>query len=156
MKLFTDGSVNPKTKIGYGAYLAVSQQEHCLDSLKTKVKLKRFEQTSSTKLELQTFLWAIDDIQAQGQKVIVYTDSQNIIGLQKRRDRFEKNDYQSKKNKQIANYKLYQAFYRVTDHLDCEFVKVRGHKVASQKDEIDGLFTLVDRASRSALRAENQ
>ncbi|MBT3387515.1 MAG: ribonuclease H [Desulfobacula sp.] len=153
--LFTDGSVNPKTKIGYGAYLAVSQQGHYLDSLKTKVKLKRFEQTSSTKLELQTFLWAIDDIQAQGQKVIVYTDSQNIIGLQQRRDRFERNDYQSKKNKQIRNYKLYQEFYRVIDQLDCEFVKVRGHKVSNQKNEIDRIFTLVDRASRNALRSGN-
>jgi len=154
--LFTDGSVNPQTKIGYGAYLAVSQQGLCLDSLKAKVKLKRFEQTSSTKLELQTFLWAIDDIKAQGQRVIVYTDSQNIIGLQQRRDRFEKNDYQTKKNKQIRNFKLYQEFYRVIDQLDCQFVKVRGHKVSNQKDEIDGLFTLVDRASRNALRAENQ
>ena len=62
------------------------------------------------KLELQTFLWAIDDIQAQVQRVTVYTDSQNIIGLQQRRDRFEKNDYQSKKNKRIRNYKLYQEF----------------------------------------------
>ena len=155
MILFTDGSVNPKTKIGYGAYLAVSQQGNCLDSLKTKVKLKRFEQTSSTKLELQTFLWAIDDIQAQGQKVIVYTDTQNIIGLQQRRDRFERNDYQSKKNKQIRNYKLYQEFYRVIDQLDCEFVKVRGHKVSNQKNEIDRIFTLVDRASRNALRSGN-
>jgi ribonuclease HI len=154
--LFTDGSVNPKTNIGYGAYLAVSQQGHYLDSLKTKVKLKRFEQTSSTKLELQTFLWAIDDIQAQRQKVIVYTDSQNIMGLPQRRDRLEKNDYQSKKNKQIRNYKLYQAFYRVIDQLDCEFVKVRGHQVSSKKNETDRLFTLVDRASRNALRSDNE
>ncbi|MBU0464364.1 MAG: ribonuclease H [Proteobacteria bacterium] len=154
--LFTDGSVNPQSNIGYGAYLIVPEEELSLDLLKASVKVKRFEQTSSTKLELQTLLWALSDIQALGQRVMVYTDSQNIISLQRRRDRFEKNDYQSKKNKRIKNYKLYQEFYRIIDQLDCEFVKVRGHKVSNQKDGIDRLFTLVDKASRNALRADNQ
>ena len=154
--LFTDGSVNPQSNIGYGAYLIVPEEELSLDLLKASVKVKRFEQTSSTKLELQTLLWALSDIQALGQRVMVYTDSQNIISLQRRRDQFEKNDYQSKKNKRIKNYKLYQEFYRIIDQLDCEFVKVRGHKVSNQKDGIDRLFTLVDKASRNALRADNQ
>ena len=52
--LFTDGSVNPQTNIGYGAYLTVPEEGLSLDSLKLSVKVKRFERTSSTKLELQT------------------------------------------------------------------------------------------------------
>ena len=118
--------------------------------------MKRFEQTSSTKLELQTLLWALGDIPASGRRVIAHTDSQNIIGLPGRRNRFERNDYRSKKNKRLSNYELYQQFYRVTDSLDCEFVKVQGHKVSNQKDEVDRLFTLVDRASRYALRQEKR
>ncbi len=154
--LFTDGSVNTQSHIGYGAYLAVSERGLSLDSLRTRVKVRRFEHTSSTKLELQTLLWALSDIQALGSKVIVYTDSQNIMGLQGRRDRFEQNDYRSKKNKRLNNYELYQDFFRKTDQLGCEFVKVRGHKVSHQKDDIDRLFTLVDRASRNALRGDNR
>ena len=118
--------------------------------------MKRFEQTSSTKLELQTLLWALGDIPASGRRVIAYTDSQNIIGLPGRRDRFEQNDYRSKKNKRLRNHELYQQFYRMTDGLDCEFVKVHGHKVSNQKDGIDRLFTLVDRASRNALRQDDR
>ena len=156
LMLFTDGSVNTQSKIGYGAYLAVSERELSLDSLRTSVKVRRFEHTSSTKLELQTLLWALGDIQALRSRVIVYTDSQNIIGLQGRRDRLEQNDYRSKKNRRLNNYKLYQEFYRMTDQLDCEFVKVRGHQVSNQKDDIDRLFTLVDRASRNALRGDNR
>ncbi|HUV78255.1 MAG TPA: RNase H family protein [Desulfobacterales bacterium] len=154
--LFTDGSVNTHSKIGYGAYLAVSERGLSLDSLRPRVKWRRFEHTSSTKMELQTLLWALSDIQALGSRVIVYTDSQNIMGLQGRRDRLEKNDYRSKKNKRLKNYALYQEFYRMTDQLDCEFVKVRGHRVSNQKDDIDRLFTLVDRASRNALRGDNR
>lgn len=154
--LFTDGSVNTKSNIGYGAYLAVSERRLSLDLLRTRVKVRRFEHTSSTKLELQTLLWALGDIRALGSKVIVYTDSQNIMGLQGRRDRFEQNNYRSKKNKHLNNYELYQEFYRMIDRLDCELVKVRGHQVSNQKDDIDRLFTLVDRASRNALRGENR
>jgi len=153
--LFTDGSVNTQSNIGYGAYLAVSERGLSLDSMMTRVKVKRFEHTSSTKLELQTLLWALGDIQALDCKVILYTDSQNIMGLQGRRHRFEQNDYRSKKNKCLNNYELYQEFFRIIDHLDCEFVKVRGHQVSNQKDDIDKLFTLVDRASRKALRGDN-
>ena len=156
LMLFTDGSVNTHSKIGYGAYLAVSERGLSLDSLRPRVKVRRFEHTSSTKLELQTLLWALGDIQALRSRVIVYTDSQNIIGLQGRRDRLEQNDYRSKKNRRLNNYKLYQEFYRMTDQVDCEFVKVRGHQVSNQKDDIDRLFTLVDRASRNALRGNNR
>jgi len=157
LMIFTDGSVNTHSNIGYGAYLSVSERGLSLDSLRPRVKVRRFEHTSSTKLELQTLLWALSDIQALGsRRVIVYTDSQNIMGLQVRRDRFEQNDYRSKKNKRLNNYELYQEFYRMTDQLDCEFVKVCGHQVSKQKDDIDRIFTLVDRASRNALRGDNR
>lgn len=156
MLLLTDGSVNTQSKIGYGAYLAVSERGLSLDSLRTGVKVRRFEHTSSTKLELQTLLWALSDIQTLASKVIVYTDSQNIMGLKGRRDWFEQNDYRSKKNKRLNNYELYQEFYKMTDQLDCEFIKVPGHQVANQRDDIDRLFTLVDRASRNALRGDNR
>ncbi|MBI4767711.1 MAG: ribonuclease H [Deltaproteobacteria bacterium] len=154
--LFIDGSVNTKTNIGYGAYLAVSEGGFSLDSLRMRVKVRRFEQTSSTKLELQTLLWAISDIQALVNRVTVYTDSQNIMGLPGRRERFAKNDYRSKKNKRLNNYELYQEFYKMTDPLDFVFVKLQGHQVSNQKDDIERLFALVDRASRNALRGGNR
>ncbi len=147
--LLTDGSVNAQSHIGYGAYLAVSERGVPLDSVRARVKVRRFEHTSSTKLELQTLLWALSDIQVLGSRVTVYTDSQNIMGLQGRRDRLEK-------NKRLNNYELYQEFYRMIDQVDCSFVKVRGHHVSNQKNDIDRLFTLVDRASRNALREFNR
>jgi len=154
--LFTDGSVNTRSRIGYGAYLAVSDRSLSLDSLKKRVTVRRFEPTSSTKLELQTLIWALGDIQATGRRVTIYTDSQNIVGLPARRDRLEQNDFRSKNKNRLNHYELYQEFYRITDPLDCEVVKVRGHQVSNQKDDIARLFTLVDRASRKALRSDNR
>lgn len=156
LMLFSDGSVNAQSNIGYGAYLVVSECELALDLLRTRVKVRRFENTSSTKLELQTLIWALSNIQSLNRKVIVHTDSQNIMGLQGRRHRFEQNDYYSKKNRRLNNYELYQEFYRMIDQFDCQFIKVRGHLVSYQKDDIDRFFTLVDRSSRNALRAERK
>ena len=85
-------------------------------------------------------------------QVIIHTDSQNIIGLQNRRERLERKNYRSNQNKLLNNHKLYQEFYKLTDTFDCTFVKVKGHKQSSQKDDIDILFTLVDRAARDTLR----
>ena len=153
--LFTDGSVATKVRIGYGAYLVVDENELSIDATQAKVKVKKFEDTSSTKLELQTLLWALTEIQyAQGtsKKVVVYTDSQNIIGLPSRRNHLEQSNYSSKNNRRLKNHELYRGFYQIIDQLDCEFIKVKGHQPSTQKDAIDRLFTRVDRASRKAMK----
>jgi ribonuclease HI len=152
--LLCDGSVHAQSKIGYGAYLAVPEPGLSLEVLKSHVRVKRFTHTSSTKLELQTLLWALSDIHLLGRKVIICADSQNIIDLPDRREQLERKDYLSSNNRRLNNHELYQEFYRLTDQLDYELMKVRGHLVSKQKDDIDQLFTLVDRASRQALRAE--
>lgn len=150
--LFTDGSVDSKSKIGYGAYLIVTESEISSEFIKSKIKLKRFENTSSSKLELQTLIWAMDEIANLDHSVISYTDSQNIVSLPDRRGRIEKNNYRSKNNKLLTNLELYREFFRMIDKVDCRFVKVIGHQKSNQKHDIERLFTLVDRASRKALR----
>lgn len=154
LALFTDGSVNARTKVGYGAYLVVSEPRLPLDDLRVRVKLRRFEQTSSTRLELQTMLWALNEAVAVDSKVLIYTDSQNIVGLPERRERLEKNDYYARNKARLKNHELYREFYRLTDQLQYSLIKVRGHQAAGCKDDIDKLFSLVDKASRSALRDE--
>ena len=154
--LFTDGSVNTKLNFGYGAFLAVSDTEKPAENQEHLVRLKRFEDTSSTKLELQTLLWALSELIEFKGKIIFYTDSQNILGLTGRRKRLEKNNYYSKQNRKITNWELYQQFFQLMDELDCEFIKIKGHKRTAVKDNIDKLFTLVDRASRNAVRRENE
>jgi len=152
--LFTDGSVDNLTKVGYGAYLLVANTELALDELSSQIKVQRFEQTSSTRLELQTLLWALGEVKATAGKLTILSDSQNIISLPDRRKRLEQCDYRSKQNRRLNNDQLYQDFYRLTDYLDCEFFKVRGHRPAQQKNKMEQIFALVDRASRKALRQD--
>ena len=150
--LFTDGSVNPQSGMGFGAYLLLEKQEFFCSELEKNIKIKKFDDTSSTKLELETLLWALSDVSLKNFKIVVYTDCQNIIGLKERRDRLEKNSYMTSKGRMIKNHALYKDFFNRLDILDCEFIKVKGHKKAFVKNEIDEIFTLVDKATRKALR----
>lgn len=154
--LFTDGSVNTKSNIGYGAFLAIPADMKFAEVRHTDIKLKRFEETSSTKLEIQTMLWALNKVRKQNTNLTVYTDSQNIIGLQRRRNRLEKNNFFSKSGRRINNFELYQQFYQLIDELNCEFIKIKGHKKSGEKNQLEQLFTLVDRASRNAVRNEKE
>lgn len=152
IKLFCDGSCNPQEKIGYGAYLLIKDDNFDLISLKSKIIFKKFENTSSSKLEIETLLWALNDIDIKDCIIEVYTDCQNIIGLENRKEKLEKNNFQISSGKLIGNYELYKEFFKKLDELSLTFIKVKGHKKNSLKDELDTIFNLVDKASRKALR----
>jgi ribonuclease HI len=150
--LFIDGSVNTQGKVGCGAYLLVHAENESDKSLRDWVKIKQFANASSSKLELQTLLWALSEIGETSKKIVVYTDSQNIVGLASRQSTLEQNNYHSAHNKLLNHHELYRTFFEITDLLDCDFVKVEGHKPGRDKGYHDQLFTLVDRAARKALR----
>ncbi len=154
--LFTDASVNPITNMGYGAYLILDADKLFAHIRVEDIKTKRFENTSSTKLELETLLWALSQIDLENSSITIYTDCQNIIGLRERREGFQKSGYLSRTNKLIKNHALYKEFYESIDKIQSNFIKVKGHRKKSSKDVIDTIFTLVDKASRAALRKENE
>ena len=152
LNLFADGSLDPRTNTGYGAYLLIEDLQQDIDKLKAQVNLRRFTQTTSAKLELQTVLWALEEIPGTAKKIRVYTDSQNIISLPARRNKLEARGFRNKKNQLHLYHEWYRTFFRITSQLDCTFVKVAGHSPVLKKEDVDQIFTLVDRASRKALR----
>lgn len=92
IQLFTDSSVNPQKKIGFAAFLLKNSLNTPLEVLQNSIKHKRFENTSSTRLELQSFLWALDEILKEEKDISnifieVYTDCQNIISLKNRKEK---------------------------------------------------------------------
>ncbi|OVE80987.1 hypothetical protein BVY03_04835 [bacterium K02(2017)] len=151
--LFVDGSVNTTSKAGCGACLIVDKTSQNSELIKNQIKTKIFYNTSSTKLELQTLLWALNFIKLSPKKIVVYTDCQNIIKLPDRRIKLEQNDFKTKANKKLINYKLYQKFYEWQDKLKFDLFKVDGHLPRQDKKKIDTIFALVDKQSRKEMRA---
>ncbi len=156
LHLFTDGSVDNQSGIGYGAFLFLYNLENSLQEAKDQVQLLGFENTSSTKIELQILLHALKKLKGSFEKIVVYSDSQNIYSLIARRQRLEKNNFYTKANRKIGNADLYIEFFSIVDKWNIEFIKVKGHKSTKEKNKIERIFTLVDRASRRALRNSNQ
>ena len=152
IKLFVDSSADPKSKVGVGAFIMVHENQPTIDLEALQVMVQRFEDTSSTKLELQTLLWALGEISTAHKTIVVYTDSQNTVGLLDRRAMLEQNDFLTHKGKPLINNELYRSFYHVTDHVSCQFIKVKGHSASQYKNDDDRVFAHVDRAARKALK----
>ncbi len=158
--IFTDGSVNTKSKLGYGAILVLSDDNmanQTIDRIRPNIKTAVFDNTSSTRLELQTLIFALNGLDENTHKnhtITAYTDSQNIVGLPKRRERLEQSNFYSAKGKRLNHWDLYREFYHLIDHLEVSLIKVEGHKSSSQRNRIEQIFSLVDQHARYQLRRD--
>ncbi len=163
--LFTDVSLDPRRKLGVGAYLVVPASfmevpPHSIErsAVAGRLVVKRFEDTSSTRLEVQTVLYALEDfrneLKGTGQVTLhVYSDSQCVAGLLARRQGLEDKGFISKgKNRQIANASLYSKFYELHDELSFDVIKVAGHTRSCSHDTVHRIFSCVDREVRQELK----
>jgi ribonuclease HI len=153
--LFTDGSVHSESKTGIGGFLLLERPYQFSEDFKDEVRLKQFENTSSTKLEIQTLLWAFSEINISYNKLTVYADSQNIIGLPGRQKKLEQNGFMTSKNKLHENHNMYKEFFNYLEGKNIEFIKIKGHQPKKHKEQEDLLFTMVDKAVRKASRTLN-
>ena len=148
--IFIDGSVNPQLKLGFGSYLILNNLNTTVH--KDMIQTKMFNDTSSSKLEIQTLLYALNEITPKNYNITIFTDCQNILTLQDRRSTLENNNYLTKTNKIVKNHLEYKDFYRLFNMYNLKFVKLKGHKKKSAKDTIDNIFSLVDKSARNSLR----
>lgn len=148
--LFTDGSVSPQTGVGYGAFVAVDAIDEPLENTAGRIRVKRFDATSSVRLELEALLWALGEIRPTD--VDLYTDSQNIKSLLKRRPKIKENSYCSKSGKILGLSQLYKDFFWWADRINLKVIKVSGHRPSNMKNKTDTIFSMVDKAARAALR----
>ena len=149
--LFIDGSVNPQTKVGYGSYLMLNELAKD-EADKSNIVTRQFVNTTSTRLELQVLRYALERERTSRNELIVYTDSQNIIGLPKRRSTLESRAFKSQSGRALSNQDLYLDFYRLMDEFSFRLVKVQGHTKADKRNSVEQIFAMVDQACRNALR----
>lgn len=161
LALFTDVSVSPGLKLGVGAYVMVPASLLEASSgvigkpdITGQIKVQRFEDTSSTRLELQTVLWALtENRNGLHGSLTIYSDSQCVSGLLKRKPRLIAEGFLSKKtNRQLGNASLYRTFYELHDELNFHVVKVEGHSRSRSPDTAHRIFSFVDKEARKALK----
>lgn len=162
--LFTDVSVNPRRKLGVGGYLLVpasylDTEQHGIDrsDVSARIKIKRFDETSSTKLEVETVLWALEDSWEEltgfaSVRLVIYTDSQCVAGLMGRRSGLEKSCFIAKRSgRELTNADLYRKFYAAHDRLGFQLIKVQGNSSSGSHNTVQRIFSFVDREVRKEL-----
>lgn len=152
MYLFSDGSVDNLSQIGCGAFLFCDDLNTPLKALQSAIQICTFPETTSTRLELQTLLFALTCRLDSTLPLTIFTDSQNIVALPERRSRLEEFAFCSKKGRPLNNADLYKAFFQKWDVQTLTLNKVKGHKKSAERELIDHIFSLVDQAAREACR----
>lgn len=163
--IFTDGSADPGKKVGVGAFLILpystvttSPGNLNKNDLISKVWVNRFNQTSSSRLEVETVIWTLQHIKElftniDGIKFTLFTDSQTVTSLLSRRERLERNNYIAKgSGKELKNSDLYKIFYELHDELNIDIQKVRGHTRSKNLNSVQFIFAIVDQQVRKALK----
>ena len=161
--IFCDASAHPQSKIGVGAYLLLNQSYQQIESFTfipteanvNNCKSKVFANTSSTKCELQTFLWVIDDIKdklIEPYSITFCTDSQGITSLERRKAKLLKSNFNNYNGVKLHNAEFYKEFYELQEKYKFNVIKVKGHSPTSQKTTITSIFSIIDKFTRNELR----
>jgi len=158
--LFTDGSLNPQRRLGIGAallvpmdYLSAEAKRVEAGAIAAQLVTRQFHDTSSTKLEVETVLWALQANEKRDGTLTLFTDSQCVAGLKDRRSRLEASGYISgRTGRSINNAALYQDFFTLADRLDFTVQKVSGHSDYRYQDTVHRIFHYVDREARRQLK----
>lgn len=161
--LFSDVSVNPQLKIGIGAYCLLPYSIQILeekgienlDDVYSQIKIRVFENTSSTKAEIETILWAISEIENMldsSFQLTICTDSQGITSLMSRKNKLVNSNFSNSKSETLRNAQLYDKFYRLQEKIKFDIYKIKGHSPKSKKDNLQIIFTVIDRRTRKELR----
>lgn len=109
-------------------------------------------------MELKAVIESLKFIQSTFQNVFgieIYTDSDYVLGLPRRRERLENNSYQSKKGKEIKNRDLILQFYDCLDRFEIKMIRVEGHAKKGHS-KITDYHREVDKLSRKLVRQKSR
>jgi ribonuclease HI len=164
--LFTDASLHARLGCGVGACLVLPAAVLDMPAGRSaaadffeRLRFQRFAANSSTALEVQAALWALESYRteckgAAAGRLHLYSDSQCLAGLLKRRAALEHNDFCAKRSgRKLHNAALYRRYFELYDAQGFDVIKVAGHTRPSSRDTAHSVFSFLDREVRRALRA---
>ena len=145
VKIYTDGSCHTQLLVGAWVSMIMCDGD--------KIILQGIEEnTSHNRMELRAVINALNHLRENGiqtEKVVLYSDSQYVVGLRHRLVNLMAKSFRTKAGKVIGNADLMREFADCINKQKVEFVKVKAHK----KDG-DILNREVDLLVRQMLRKE--
>ena len=142
--VYTDGSCNPKHKIGAWAAILFLHNKKIVLSGKE-------EQTTHQRMELTAVIKAFEYLaqaSAEEQTITVFTDSQYVVGIPVRSAKLEARSFITNGGIPIRNTDLLQLLMEYIEKMKPVFVKVKAH----QRDGAENINHEVDKLSRKLVR----
>jgi ribonuclease HI len=143
--VYTDGSCNPVSK--KGGWVAI------LFLHGAKIILKGMDMdTTHQRMELMAVLKALEYVEQHAgliHPIHIYSDSQYVIGIQRRMSPLDLNNFLNKKGKPHRNADLLRKLVDYLKHMSIIFTKVVSHQ---KKNETENLNREADKIARSIVR----
>lgn len=144
--VFTDGSCHSQLKKGGWASIII------VDARKVVLEGNALE-TTHQRMELTAVIKALKHLEQEElmeRSITVYSDSQYVVGLMKRRDHLIQSRYRTKKLKVVRNLDLVRELLDFMSMTNIQFVKVKAHQKRSDLET--QLNREVDLLSRKNMR----
>ena len=149
VSVFTDGSFDPHSKKGsWASILKVNGQKKILTGIHDEVSQHEMELVAV--LESLRYL---EENYVSSHLIQIYTDSEYVTNLLKRRQKLEQNQFLTKKGHYVANHELVKRFYSYLDKTSIQIFRVPSHQKKGVS-EISDFNREVDKLSRKILRKE--
>jgi len=145
IEAYTDGSCNTKLKIGaWAAIIFIADKEIVLKNTETN--------TTNNRMELSAVLNVLDYLKTRNidkSKIIIYTDSQYVAGIEGRIEKFKLQNYKTKKGEPVRNEDLVKKLVYFIENMNIDFVKVKAHQKVSDTKNYN---RFVDKLCRKLVR----
>ena len=145
IEIYTDGSCHTQSYIGaWAAILFIDKEKIVLSGIVTD--------TTNNRMELTAVIKAIEyvkDKYASADNITVVSDSQYVIGLVSRKEKFTISDFKTKAGNDIRNVDLVKQLLRLHEAIDVEYVKIKAHQ---KQTEAANYNIEADKLARQILR----
>jgi ribonuclease HI len=143
--VYTDGSCNHAHRTGgWAAILFIENQKFVLKGKELNTTHQRMELTAVLKM-----LEYVEHNHLLTVPIQVYTDSQYVVNLQKRRANLVGKSFLTKRNLPVANTDLVTKFFTGIDKVTIEFTKVQAHQRVTSGENLN---RDVDKLARAEVR----
>ncbi|MBK5278491.1 MAG: ribonuclease HI [Bacteroidia bacterium] len=125
--IYTDGSCNPKQGIGaWAVILHINKEKIILSGEK--------EHTTHQQMELLAVIKAFEYLTTASLQVLpmtIYTDSQYVVGLQRRTLKLSASGFTTKQNLPIRNAELVYQIITYLERMSVTLIKIKAHQMGN-------------------------
>jgi ribonuclease HI len=145
IEIYTDGSCHTQKCVGgWAAIILIDTEKVILSGKETD--------TTHNRMELLAVIKSVDYIRKNYpgiSEIKLISDSQYVIGLTSRKEKFTANNYSTKKGNDIKNMDLVKELLNHTEIINIKFTKIKAHQ---KKDETINYNIEADKLSRKIVR----